>query len=210
MSSFIAFRAAAFSLLRPKPCQNPSFHHQQRRTAKKVAAAVPPRDEDIEQPVVQIVDSAGRLTIPLSLKGILDSIDKKCSFVQLIKTDPPLVKIISKKMIFDKERVEKARARVSAKKNTHKEVQLTWGANSADQAHKIERMRMELEKGSRVDLVIAHKKKQVLPKPAEMRERVQEMVDSLADVSKEWKDREVRATITAVFLQGLGGSSQDK
>lgn len=210
MSSSIAFRAAAFSLLRPQPSQILSFHHQQRRTAKKVAPAAPPRDEDIKHRVVQIVDSAGRLTIPLSLKGILDSLDKRCSFVQLVKAEPPLVKIISKKMIFDKERVEKARARVSAKKNTQKEVQLTWGADSADQAHKMERMRMELEKGSRVDLVIAHKKKQVLPKPMEMQERVQEMVDSLADVSKEWKDREVRATITAVFLQGLGRSSQDK
>ncbi|RDB17020.1 hypothetical protein Hypma_002051 [Hypsizygus marmoreus] len=211
MSSFIAFRTAAFSLLRPKLYRIPCLHQQQLRRIQKDASKPAkgaskayPRDEEIEHEVVQLVDSTtGRLTDPQPLRSILSSIDRKNFFVELVSVTPsPLVKIISKYDTINKRRQDLVRAQAVARKNVTKEVQLTWGAAAADQTHKLERVRHELERGSRVDLIFSHKKKQVLPTPVEMRERVQEVVDMFADVSKEWKDREVRGTMSAIFLQG--------
>ncbi|KAG5643261.1 hypothetical protein DXG03_001271 [Asterophora parasitica] len=209
MSSFVAFRTAALSLGRtghlptrrqPTTCLQPFMT----RGAKKVAKTLP-RDEAIEHSVVQIVDAeTGKLTEPTPLRTILASIDRRKEFVELVSVRPsPLVKILSRSEAMQREQEAAQKARVTARKNIHKEVQLTWSAAPGDLAHKLEKIRLELERGARVDLMFTRRKDQAhLPLP-EVQARVQEIVDGLADVSKEWKDREVKASMAAIFLQGL-------
>ncbi|KAF8883429.1 hypothetical protein BD779DRAFT_1663157 [Infundibulicybe gibba] len=166
------------------------------------------RDGQIPHRTVQLVDqTSGRLTPPTTMAEVLASINRKTHFVELVSTEPtPIVKIIDKKEAFEKRKQQKAKAKEVSKKNTQKEVQLTWGAAAGDLSHKIKRVRQELEKGSKVDLVFAPKKGQPLPTPPEMRQRVDEVVEMLSDVAKEWKEKEFQKTAAAIFLQGLSQS----
>jgi translation initiation factor IF-3 len=212
MTRISAFRTAA-SLLRPKvncsPCVNyhPSrinIHSPTRSAHNSVASRQHPKDEKIKHNIVQLVDpETGRLTPPTTMEEILASIDRKRQFVELVSVDHgAVVKIINKKEAFEKRKQQKVRAKENAKKNTQKEVQLTWGVAAGDLTHKLNKVRQALEKGSKVDLVFAPKKGQPLPTPTEMRKRAQETVDSLADVGKEWKAMEFQRTVVAIFLQG--------
>lgn len=214
MSTFLAFRNATLALLRPR---RPHLH---RPTFRAVQSSAPTkekkekrsqRDEKIEHRFVRFVDPVtNRLTEPTRLSNILLSIDRKKNFVELVNAEQgsiPIVKVMDKKEEFNREKKLKLRAREVAMNNRQKEVQLTWGSTSSDTAHKLERMRQELEKGLRVDLVFTPKKGQVLPKPGEMQVQIQEIVDMMADVAKEWKPREKGRAVTAIFLQGTAPSA---
>jgi len=168
-----------------------------------------PRDEDIQHRIVQLVDpETGRLTEPIPLRSILADLDRRTKYVELVSSTPaPLVKIFDKLAESRRSAEAQQKARAAARKAIQKEVQLTWNAAPGDLAHKLEKVRQELERGVRVDLVFAKKKNQALIPLEEMQARAQEIIDSLADVSKEWKDRDVRASMTAIFLQGTGEPS---
>jgi translation initiation factor IF-3 len=133
------------------------------------------------------------------------SIDRAKKYVELVSVEQgsiPIVKIMSKKEEFDKAKKGKLRAREVAMNNRHKEVQLTWGSTPSDITHKLERVREDLEKGLKVDLIFAPKKGQVLPMPEERQVQVQDIVDMMSDVGKERKPRDQGRTLTAFFLQG--------
>lgn len=174
------------------------------RSASSTATQKRRSDEDIPHRVVQLVDAeTGRLNPPSALRDLLSSIDRKTHHIELVREEPnPIVKIINKKEAFNKRKEQKARMKEVARKCTQKEIQMTWGVASGDLAHKLNKVREELMKGNRVDLVYAPKKGQPLPSPIEMELRAQETVDFLADVGKEWKSREVQRTVTALYLQG--------
>lgn len=93
--------------------------------------------------------------------------------------------------------------KLQSKKNSQKEFQFTWSISGGDLAHKLERVKDELRKGGRVDVVLAPKRRQKAPPPEEMRSRVQEIADSLEDVGKEWKEREIDRAIATIYLKGL-------
>ncbi|GLB33278.1 putative ribosome disassembly concerning protein [Lyophyllum shimeji] len=169
-------------------------------------AKAPPRDENIQHRIVQLVDpETGRLTEPTPLRTILAGLDRRTKYVELVSVTPaPIVKVFDKLAESQRSAEAQYKARAAARKAIQKEVQLTWNAAPGDLAHKLEKMRQELERGARVDLVFARKKNQAYLPLEEMQARAQDIVDSLADVAKEWKDREVRAGMTAIFLQGTG------
>lgn len=156
---------------------------------------------DIGYPVVQLVDpQTDRLRSPAPLADIVSSIDLKTHFVELVSESPnPIVKIISKQAQFGERKAAKTK-----KKNQLelKEVQMTWGVASGDLAHKLRKVKQELEKGNRVDLVYAPKNGQVIPTAKEMEVRVQETLDYTRDVGKEWKPMEVQGAMTVIHLQG--------
>jgi translation initiation factor IF-3 len=224
MSTFLAFRNAAFSLLKPTVthCPRPAFRavqifapaNKEEEKKKKKKDNRPPRDEEIEYPFVRLVSSeTKRLTDPIRLSQLLSTLDRKKWFVQLVNAeqDPiPIVKVMEKKKEFQKAKEVKAKAREAAMANRHKEIQLTWGSTPSDMAHKLERAREELEKGLKVDLVFAPKKGQILPQPAERQVQIQEIVSMMVDVAKEWKPQDQGKTVTAVYLQGISVTSKVK
>jgi translation initiation factor IF-3 len=151
------------------------------------------------------VDSeTGRLNPPKPLRDILSSVDLKTHYVELVGEQPdPTVKIISKKDTFDKFKERKAKMKSTAKNEIEqKEIQLTWGVASGYLAHKLKKVRQELEKGNRVNVLYARKRGQRLPSPQEMEARVQETLDLMRDVGEEWKQRDVQRAVTVIHLQG--------
>ena len=91
---------------------------------------------------------------------------------------------------------------------------MTWSMGVGDIAHKVAKIKGELGRGRKVDLVFARatgkgaggKKERVTREM--MEERVGDVVNQILEVGKEWKPREVRGGIVVVYLQGLATSVQ--
>ncbi|KAH7924824.1 hypothetical protein BV22DRAFT_1090180 [Leucogyrophana mollusca] len=161
--------------------------------------------DKIPHPYVRVVNSeTGKLEPVTSLKSLIASLDKKVWLVELVSEKPePLVKIVDRKESFRKLKEQQRAHRAGIKASAQKEIQVTWGVGAGDLEHKLAKARSELEKGYRVDIVIAPKKRQPLPKPSEMEARANEMAATLADIAKEWKARDVQKTITVMSFQKL-------
>jgi len=204
ISSFIS-RTAIPALLRPKPPPSLAGPCPSRLSCRNASntPGTRPKNQDIQYSVVQVVDpETGRLNPPIALRDILSTMDPKTHFVELVSENPaPIVKLISKKEAFDKYKALKARLK-AAKPIDQKEIQLTWGVASGDLTHKLKKVRVELERGNRVDLVYAPKKGHPVPGPKEIQLRVQETVDMMADVGKEWKPREIERSVVVIHFQG--------
>lgn len=163
------------------------------------------KNDRIPHDIIQIVDSGGRLGPPTKLLEALEQIDRKAEDLYLVSTTPvPVVKIMKKQDVYEKKKELKAQARNVLKRNIQKEVQLTWSAASADLAHKMKKIREELERGYKVDLVFTTKKGQKAPTQQEMHERLDEIKNEMGDLAKEWKAREVRAATALMYFQGQG------
>ena len=78
---------------------------------------------------------------------------------------------------------------------------MTWGVANADLEHKLEKVREELTKGHRVNLVIAPKSQQPSLSRLEMEERVQYIVEKLKSVGKEWQERTFERRTAIIRLQ---------
>jgi translation initiation factor IF-3 len=149
---------------------------------------------------VQLVDQeTGALKPPAALSDILASVDRKTHFLELVQETPnPIVKIIDKKAIYE---TKKLQQRFKKSPISTKEIQLTWCMGAADRVHKLRKVREELEKGNRVELVFTSKKKKRVS-PHEMETLVQEVLAQMQDVMKEWQPREVKGTLVILHLQG--------
>ncbi|KAL0949058.1 hypothetical protein HGRIS_009155 [Hohenbuehelia grisea] len=182
------------------------------RSAHQTARGnVTPKNKNIPYEIVQLKDPVtNSLRPPQPLKEVLAQIDQKNQFVELVIANPnPIVRIVQKADAYASKRQHKDKLRDAARRNVHKEVQLTWGAAMADLSHKLRKARTDLEKGYRVDLVFASKSGHPLPTPAEMHARAEETVELLADVSTEWRPRDIKRTAMAMFFQGRRVGEKD-
>ena len=231
MSTFLAFRTAVISVLKYRPPLTHARYISATTSVFANGASAPPKtrfnknaflasqetkakgeqrekkpsgplkDEEITFRTVQITHD-GRLSSPTTVTHILSRIDRRGYYILLVSRQPPLVKIVNKADEYNRKRQEQEQVKLAKAKRAHKEVQLSWATGEADTAHKLEKAREDLAKGCRVDLVFAQKKGQSVPSLPEMRDKVQAVVDSLADVGREWKDRQIQRRMAAVFLQG--------
>ncbi|KAJ7367818.1 hypothetical protein DFH08DRAFT_761150 [Mycena albidolilacea] len=210
MNTFSAFRFAARTLLHPSrhpahlTCLDPVALHPAHVRFKSQAfrAHNRLRDEKIPYVEVSVVEEDNTL-VKTSLRRLLRSIDRTESWIELVSEDPePVVKIINKKAAVEIQRRLKKQRRESARHNIMKEVQLTWGSEPGDLEHKLARVRAYLEMGAKVDIVYAIKPNAVPPSVAVQQEKVQNTIDSLADIAKEWRPVEWRKNIATIFFQG--------
>lgn len=169
----------------------------------------PLKDENIKYKRVHIRHD-GCLSAPSNVSYILSLLDRRGYYIQLISHDPPIVKIVDKAEEYSRMKEEHEQAKLSKSKQVHKEVQLSWVTSDADMAHKLEKAKEDLAKGLRVNLVFAHKRGRPLPSLEDIKERLQSLVDSLADVGKEWKARVVQRRLAAVFLEGINRPGKGK
>ncbi|OAX36250.1 hypothetical protein K503DRAFT_858117 [Rhizopogon vinicolor AM-OR11-026] len=172
------------------------------------ASAGPARrtgDDKIPYRIVRVVNSdTGKLDPPARLTDVLASVDLKASRVELVTEDPePVVKIVDRRESYEKWKEQKKAFRKGVKAGEQKEIQVTWGVDAGDLKHKIAKARTELEKGYRVDIVIAPKRGQKLPKPDEMVARANEISSLLLDIAKEWRARDIQKTITTMSFQKI-------
>ncbi|KAJ6516382.1 hypothetical protein C8R45DRAFT_763541, partial [Mycena sanguinolenta] len=162
-----------------------------------------PRDESIPYEEVSVVQEDNSL-VKTSLKTLLRDLDRTKVWVELVAVKPePVVRIVLKKAAVAAQKKQREKQRASARKNTVKEVQLTWGSEPGDIEHKLARVRSFLEIGQKVDVVFSTKPKTQPPSAAVQQAKVKETIESLADTSKEWKSVEWRKDMAAIFLQGI-------
>lgn len=156
--------------------------------------------------VVRLADPESGSLHPLApLETIFNSIDRKTHHIELVADAPdPVVKIVDTKQARDKYKEMKKRAQAAARAQVRKEIQLTWGVAEGDLAHKLEKARQELVAGKKVDLIFASRKGQVVPTKQMMDTRLKSVLDTLTNVGKEYRSREVRKNMTALYLKPLG------
>lgn len=185
------------------PCQCPTL-----RAMSSSGPNKRPTDGDIPFALVRLVDSnSGTLQPLVPLKTILGSIDRKTHHVELVADRPdPIVKVVNTREAREKYRELKKRAQAAARAQVRKEIQVTWGVAAGDLAHKLEKARNELVGGKKVDLIFATKKGQAVPTIQEMDARLKGALETLADVGKEYLPREVRKTMTVLYLKPLSQS----
>ncbi|KAF9782333.1 hypothetical protein BJ322DRAFT_983883, partial [Thelephora terrestris] len=164
-----------------------------------------PTDDDIPFNLVRLADPESGSLHPLaSLKTILRSIDRKTHHVELVSDRPdPIVRIVNKKEAREKYKELRKRAQAAARAQVRKEIQVTWGVAPGDLAHKLEKVRHELVGGKKVDLIFASKRGQVVPTKQEMDVRLNGVLETLADVGKEYLPRAVRNAMTVSYLKPL-------
>lgn len=124
-------------------------------------------DEDIPTREVQVKDAeTNKLRPPQSLFSILSSIDRDVQVVRALATPPDaptVVEIITRSSLLDRLKnkeilaVENARA-VRAKKP--KQIEINWALSSNDLQIKLKQLREFLDKGKRVDVLLASRKRQ--------------------------------------------------
>ena len=161
------------------------------------------KDEDIRHPSVQI-SHGGRLSAPTTVGHLLSMLDRRGYFIQLVSQRPPIVRIVSKSDEYNRRKQEQEQAKVSKAKQSHKEVQFSWAISEADAVHKMGKAREELERGFRVDLVFTHKRGHPVPSEQEMKQRLAAVVESLAGIGREWRERQFQRRTAVVYLQGTG------
>lgn len=208
MSTSAVFRTLTLSRYRIlPPCQYKaeplkSVHF----FVRTYASAGPARrtgDDKIPYRIVRVVNpDTGKLDPPTRLTDVLASVDSKTWRVELVTEDPePIVRVVDRRESYEKWKEQKKAFRKGVKAGEQKEIQITWGVDAGDLKHKIMKARAELEKGCRVDIVIAPKRGQKLPKPNEMIARADEVSALLLDIAKEWRARDVQKTITVMSFQ---------
>jgi translation initiation factor IF-3 len=200
MATFTRFRAAALSL---RASQINACSARALSTTPAHSAYSALRNERIGRPVVQLVDpETGKLREPERLTDVVARIDKEHYYVELVNEEPPIVKIISKKDDYLKKKAAKLKAKeAKGRQMETKELQMTWGVAVGDIEHKMKKARQELERGNRVELVYAKKKRQPVPSPADQEAVVNAAVQKVEDIAMEWKARYVQKTMTVVYLQ---------
>jgi translation initiation factor IF-3 len=211
MAVFIAFRAAATALfVRPTTssvtyaCRVPHLSARHAATRASWPGSDRPRDRGIPHSIVYLVDEEGRLGLPTPLSRLLASINPQTHFIELVDENPrPVVKIRDKQEQIRKEKEWKKRQREVASNNVQKEIQMTWAVEPADLAHKLNKARREVEKGSRVELVFAPKVNQRAPSSAIMDARMKDAAEKIAEFAREWKPRKVEYGIGIFYLKKL-------
>ncbi|EAU80572.1 hypothetical protein CC1G_09969 [Coprinopsis cinerea okayama7 len=161
------------------------------------------RNEKIGLPFVQLLDTQTNTPGPMRpLQEILDSLNLEEYYVELVSETPPVVRIVDIKEARAGTLAERQKSKRGAgQKDMHKEAQLTWSMAEADEAHKLSKVREDLEKGYRVDIVFSPKPRARAPAQMEMRFKLEEVRKKFDDVAKEWKAMSVDKRMGVLYLQ---------
>lgn len=118
-----------------------------------------------------------------------------------------LVKLVDRREAAAREKAQRLQAQASRRASEEKEIQFAWGIGAADVQHKLRKARQELLRGVRVQLVFARKASGSIKRDpstkAELNALVNQIVEALVDVGREWRIRDERKNMVAVYLQDL-------
>ncbi|KLO09927.1 hypothetical protein SCHPADRAFT_999941 [Schizopora paradoxa] len=163
----------------------------------------PLRNSEIKFATVQLVNQeTHRLDPSRPFAELLDSIDLKHEYVELVSNDPPIVKIINRREANAARKEVKERMRMQPR-NEMKEVQMTWGVAAADLDHKLKKAEEELERGNRVSLVFAPRSKRPIPKPQELQAFLDEVAEKVSTFGRESQPRTLEKNVAVMYLNAL-------
>ncbi|KAH9059371.1 hypothetical protein EDB87DRAFT_1810190 [Lactarius vividus] len=118
-----------------------------------------------------------------------------------------LVKLVDRREAAAREKSQRLKAQASRRASEEKEIQFAWGIGPADIQHKLRKARQELSRGVRVQLVFARKAsggaERDRTSKAKQNVLVEEVVEALADIGREWRIRDERRNMVAVYVQDL-------
>jgi translation initiation factor IF-3 len=160
-----------------------------------------PKNKNIKFSHVHVVNAEGKLDPLRPLSELLVAYPRKEFVIQQVTEDRPIVRIIDSKTAFEKEKAIKRANKAAEKQQINKEIQMTWGVAMGDLTHKISKVRAELEKNNRVDLIFAPKKRQAVPSPKERGEKAGEVLEMLKDVGQESKPRTMLKSHLTLHLE---------
>jgi translation initiation factor IF-3 len=185
-------------------------------------------NNDIPYPYVRVVDPETRKPLPpQSLTEVINNLatelqHKKgggppksfvAQYAQLVA--PPseatdgyaLVKLVDRREAAAREKTQRLKAQAGRRASEEKEIQFAWGIGAADVQHKLRKARQELSRGVRVQLIFARKASGGAERDpttkAELNVLANQVVEALADVGREWRIRDERKNMAAVYLQDL-------
>ena len=171
------------------------------RQASKEANPKVYRNEGIPIKVVQVANREdGRLGPPIALQELLQATDLKKNFVQLVSSEPPVVRISSYYEVAQAKKAAKVKQKLH--KVEQKEVQLTWGISDSDLDHKMKKAKEELLKGNRVDVAFGPKSRKIFV-PLETKQSILQNVTAiLSEVGKEYKPAQSRGQFAVLSFEG--------
>jgi len=175
-------------------------------------------DQAIPYDIVRTVDDSNIISPPTPLSDVLASLmgisskgrQTAVREAELVRDPSPelggyaLVRIKIKPEK-DRQYIQEQRQRRldMRKKLVTKEVQLSVTAAPADVAHKMRKIRMEVENGHRVALAVVQKSKGPQVPMEEGSEIVSSWLKEVADVAKEWAPRKIAKSLIVVHLQHI-------
>ena len=167
-----------------------------------------PRDDEIKSYSVSLVDEEGKLQDPRSTADILSSIDRKkfslCIVVPGEPGVPPICKIQSKERLREAEKARQ-KAERNSRGGTAKTIELSWVIDRHDLGHRMDKLKGFLEKGWKVEVVCAKKRKGKTATPEEAEALVARIRDVCGSVvgSREFKPMEGKLLETVTLhLEG--------
>ena len=159
---------------------------------------------DIPFREVHVVDAATEQLGPIRpLKDVVDSLPDM-HVVRLVRTDPPVVRVIDLEEEKVKERERFARQKLSRRLAVEdKEIQVGWHSAPADMQHKARIARQALEKGDRVHVIFATRVggTQSMVSAQKKVEVVALFDEALEEVGDKWKDDERVKGLWVLYYQ---------
>lgn len=121
-----------------------------------------PHDDLIKSWSIRLVNEDGTLGDIRSTQDVLESIDRGIETLVQVSPEqpgvPPVCKIMNKRAIRDAEKAKAKAARRSGGSGT-KTLELNWAIDKGDLGHRLDKMKTFLEKGLKVEIVLASKRR---------------------------------------------------
>ncbi|EAL20718.1 hypothetical protein CNBE0830 [Cryptococcus deneoformans B-3501A] len=155
------------------------------------------RDSSIPHSVVRLIGPEGLLP-PQRLSSILSTYSTSTHTLALVSVDGeyPVVKLVSKAEERDREKEKEEKSKVKRKISMEeKEVQVSWQSAKGDLGHKLEMAKGILEKGDRVQVVFAN------------RRRAEPGI--LEEVGKKWKEDDKNRGLWVLYYNPLDSVRQE-
>ncbi|KAA8568021.1 hypothetical protein EYC84_008445 [Monilinia fructicola] len=184
----------------------PHFSPIQRRTVFKATSnAVPeqrlPRDDDITAPFLRLKNAEQRLEPPRSTAEILKRVNRKTHMLQIItmgkEGEVPIARIVDKKEAHLQKKQKKGKNPASVVKT----IEMNWAIEKNDLGHRLGKMRDFLEKGNKVEVLLAGRKKgrkATIEEAEEVVRRIREFVEEI-EGAKEGRKMEGKIGVQAIL-----------
>ena len=209
------------ALLHPTQTRNASYPSRPPGSAAGTLSSVPrrfgpkdqqraSRDEEIQPDTIRVVSDESGISAPQSLRRFLASMDRTQYF--LVQVSPegseemPVCRMMKREAVFKRER-EKAKPAKTAEQQT-KEIELGWKMADGDLNHKMTKLEEFLQKGKKVEITIAPKRKREIITPQEAQdflERVRARLDTIEGGPRETKPLQGElGKLVTLFVEATG------
>lgn len=168
-------------------------------------------DSSIPHPVVRLIGPDGLLP-PQRLSSIPPTYSTSTHTLTLVSVDGeyPVVKLVNKAEERDREKEKEEKSKVKRKISMEeKEVQVSWQSAKGDLGHKLEMAKGILEKGDRVQVVFANRRRAEPIHERQKDEIVALFEGTLEEVGKKWKEDDKNRGLWVLYYNPLDSVRQE-